>query len=293
MESVYTKRLGQISEAFQAFLKSGKSYDVISTIKPQASPSCSTRQAKQIVVMDSSFNPPTRAHRALVVSALGEPQCNNHLVLLLAVKNADKAPVPAPFPYRLLMMEMFAQNLLGTLATESSQRRAGLSGIDVAVTTLPYFHEKGQAIAAYDAYKIGPDGPGLLFLAGYDTLIRIFDPKYYESRTSCGLSPMQTALSPFFKTARLRITMRTDDKWGGKGDQRDYLRGLANGGLDRIGGSNQWAHKVELVEGIEGNDGALSSTSARTAAATGDERRLEQQVDQDIKQWILQTKVYS
>ncbi|UKZ56179.1 hypothetical protein TrVGV298_010008 [Trichoderma virens] len=79
---------------------------------------------RRLVVLDSSFNPPTRAHAEMARSALKWASSSSsssegtRLMLLLAVNNADKAPKPASFPVRLGMMEGFGRDLLGSLELE-------------------------------------------------------------------------------------------------------------------------------------------------------------------------------
>src|SRR4051794_37180912 len=70
--------------------------------------------AKHILVLDSSFNPPTVAHRALALiptgTAASEPDA---MLLLLSVTNADKVPKSGDAlpEQRLEMMELVARGL--------------------------------------------------------------------------------------------------------------------------------------------------------------------------------------
>ncbi|KAL6864470.1 hypothetical protein J3F83DRAFT_137471 [Trichoderma novae-zelandiae] len=187
-------------------------------------------RVKRLVVLDSSFNPPTRAHAEMARSALawasstpseddgGGGGGSVRLVLLLAVNNADKAPKPASFPLRLGMMDGFGHELLKSLDVEG----AGVKPeIDLAVTKMPYFHDKARVIGESGAYSSlshgGEQEAEQVFLAGFDTVIRIFNPKYY------GQGGMKAALGPFFDRARLRVTMRTDDEWGGEDEGRGCI----------------------------------------------------------------------
>ncbi|TFA98757.1 Nicotinamide mononucleotide adenylyltransferase [Trichoderma ghanense] len=195
-------------------------------------------RVKRLVVLDSSFNPPTRAHAEMAMSALkwasstpledtetralwnqggsSMPPGSVRLMLLLSVNNADKAPKPASFPVRLGMMDGFGHELLKNLDVEGIRPE-----IDLAVTKMPYFHDKARVIGESGVYSYpaeeGIQEPEQVFLAGFDTVIRIFNPKYY------GEGGMKAALGPFFERARLRVTMRTDDEWGGEDEQRAYV----------------------------------------------------------------------
>ncbi|KAK5997753.1 Nicotinamide mononucleotide adenylyltransferase [Cladobotryum mycophilum] len=200
---------------------------------------------KKLLVLDSSFNPPTRAHAQMARSALkwagssgGGGGGGARVMLLLAVNNADKAPKPASFPVRLGMMDGFGRSLLEGLRGEV-QGQVQVQ-IDLAVTKMPYFHDKARAISesGFYGYDFTRDGGELeqVFLVGFDTVIRIFNPKYYGSPEGDREAGMRAALGPFFERARLRVTMRPDDEWGDKGEQEDYVKGLEDGALEGVGG---------------------------------------------------------
>lgn len=228
------------------------------------------------------------------------------LVLLLAVKNADKPAKPAAFEQRLAMMWAFARDVRRTLEEDEEGEGEGAGAgvaIDVALSTEPYFHAKSAAIAESEFYKPGDkDGrePEQVILAGYDTLIRIFDPKYYgppggiAEVSSAGETPIRRALDPFFKRARLRVTMRTDDEWGGKDEQSAYIEKLVHGDeLEKIGGSKEWAKRIEVVDGRKEGEPVVSSTLARKAAKAEDWDRLERLVPPEVKKWIEREKLYA
>lgn len=303
---------------------------------------------RTLIVLDSSFNPPTRAHLRMATSAirdhLAQQETNGgqkkrlgtslRLLLLLSVNNADKAPKPAAFEQRLALMWAFARDL------QLEQQQGGLRGgpapspslsgeerehddaeglsIDLALSTLPYFHEKSAAIAELLFYRGGEEGElggggdggdgemEQLFLVGYDTLIRIFNPKYYRgapgssaavadvAEAGGGATPMQRVLGPFFARAKLRVTLRTDDDWGGEDEQRAYLRNLLEAeGLAAVGGSREWGGRIETVEGRRVGADIISSTYARAAARDRNWDRLGLMVTPEVGRWIEQEKLYA
>ncbi|CCC11002.1 unnamed protein product [Sordaria macrospora k-hell] len=277
----------------------GKSY-------PQQPPApiSPTKRPHTLIVLDSSFNPPTLAHLRMATSAVediikrkGKGEIDGvRLLLLLAVVNADKAPKPAAFDQRLAMMWAFARDVQRALREDEDERpdvlasgpgpkpqlnnqeaeqKQGLDiAVDISLTAKPFFHEKSRAMAESEFYKPPPpeqkeggkeDTMEQVILAGYDTLIRIFNPKYYgpppTSVTQVATqirhvhdpskkgTPMQQALDLFFSRAKLRVTMRTDDEWGGKAEQMAYLESLlSEEGLQKIGGSKGWKDRIEMVE---------------------------------------------
>lgn len=210
----------------------------------------STPSPKRLIILDSSFNPPTTAHLAMVTSALrsyasdasSTPESDGipadaRVLLLLSVENADKKPKPASFAHRLCMMEALASHIYSS----------SLTSVDIGVAKQPYFHEKSAAIASSGAYSSDTQQT---FLAGYDTLIRILNPKYYPEG-------MQTSLDPFFERAKLRVVMRTDGDWGGVEEQKSWVKGLKEGEED-WGGKRHWLkERVDIVEGF--GDGVSSS----------------------------------
>jgi nicotinamide-nucleotide adenylyltransferase len=212
------------------------------------------------------------------------------VLLLLAVNNADKAPKPASFPLRLAMMEEFGRALL------LRDKGAGLDvDVDVGATTMAYFHDKAKAISQSGFYSAGGDRAGkpqpeMVFLAGFDTLIRIFNPKYYPGG-------MQASLGPFFERARLRVTMRTDGDWGGRAEQEAYLRDLREGQtLQQMGGQKAWAERVDLVEGLvsgeDGVDGGISSSTVRAAVKRGEWEKVKTMTGDEVMGWIKREDLY-
>ncbi|KAK3493405.1 hypothetical protein B0T13DRAFT_476526 [Neurospora crassa] len=309
-----------------------------------------------LIVLDSSFNPPTLAHLRMATSAVhdvikkkrkGEDEKDMsglRLLLLLAVVNADKAPKPAAFDQRLAMMWAFAHDVQRALrgevgastnevspasgpgpkpekshihdrsqleAAEEEQQKQGLPQVDISVdiglTSKPYFHEKSRVIAESEFYK-PPKGEGeedtmeQVILVGFDTLIRIFNPKYYGPATQVTAhaqdqsrkgSPIQQALDPMFKRAKLRVTLRTDDEWGGKQEQVAYLESLlSEEGLAKIGGSTEWAERIELVEGRRDGEEIVSSTYARKAAEREEWGKLRRLVSPEVGKWIEGERLY-
>ena len=278
-----------------------------SPTRPTPPPPTPKPPVERLVILDASFNPPTVAHSRMVRSAVerfydgggataqkgptprredgsggGEAAAVGSLrvLLLLSVNNADKAPKPASFPQRLGMMYLFAKELVRELPP-------GLE-VDVALSSRPYFHSKCELIARSGVY--GDAGAmEQVFLVGYDTLIRIFDAKYYSAER-----PMEASLGPFFERARLVVALRTGDKWGGEEEQRAYLAGLRDGGLERVGGRGEWIERVELLSagGDSVESTAVSSTAVRNAVRDGDEAVLGILLGEGVRAWVLGEGLY-
>lgn len=182
--------------------------------------------------------------------------------------------------------------------------------VDIGVTKKPYFHDKAAAIATSGAYcdyaPPPPDGGGggeeikmeQVYLVGFDTLIRLLNPKYYPpSRTSL------RGLDPFFSTSRVRVTRRAGGDYehekgggGGRDPLDEYLRALAAGDREGEGGRREWAQRVQLVgssgEDDETEEQMISSTKVREAMKRGDEEVMKRLVPEEVGRFILDQGIY-
>ncbi|KAM7212273.1 hypothetical protein V8F06_012344 [Rhypophila decipiens] len=318
------------SRALSSFHHSSSKFQVICTILPTRRdhdrlpvPIPPSTRPCTLVVLDSSFNPPTIAHLWMAASALHDLTKSKRkdlgavrLLLLLAVNNADKAPKPAPFDQRLALMWAFAKDIQsrsgqGSIVSEETGKTREQEerwNIDIALSTQPYFHEKSAAIAQSDFYEGSQNDKEVMeqvILAGYDTLIRIFNPKYYGPPTSPAhvvagadpaksTTPIQKALDPFFSRAKLRVTLRTGDEWGGMEDQLAYLQGVLTGeGLRKVGGRQEWGRRIDMVEGRKVGEDIVSSTYAREAAKSRDWERLGKMVTPEVRAWVEGEGLYA
>ncbi|KAK3988979.1 hypothetical protein QBC44DRAFT_350889 [Cladorrhinum sp. PSN332] len=286
---------------------------------------------RNLVILDSSFNPPTRAHRLMATSASWDVINNSpiadivphgqslRLLFVLSVNNADKAPKPASFDQRLSMMWSLARDVQTSLLIGPRGGEIGLRGIsvDIALSTLPYFHEKSQAISENEFYRgtssTSPSGEwsGRLrpraqnaaeqdqepvtkqvMLVGYDTVIRVFNPKYYRSEEGNGI---QKALGPLFDRAKLRVTLRPDDQWGKISEQKQYIKSLFKPkNVKEVGIDPSWESEIQLVKFPTGwsSYNAVSSTNARKAAKEEDEAVLKKMLTETVREWVVREGLY-
>jgi nicotinamide-nucleotide adenylyltransferase len=191
----------------------------------------------------------------------------------------QKAILPAPTPASATSVN----------ATDDPPQAADPPAVDIGLTKHPYFLDKAVAVSASGLY---PSSPTQVHLVGYDTLIRILNPKYYPQTPQ----PL-TALNPFLSVHRLRVTYRTDgasndSELGGKETQDAYLEALRRGELEALGAKREWAVRIELVQGREIGEEAVCSTKAREAARRGDIEYLGQMAPDGVREWVLQESLY-
>jgi nicotinamide-nucleotide adenylyltransferase len=258
------------------FAASTSSFKLVRTVPHVCSPSATA--ARTLYVLDGSFNPPTKAHHRIATSAFSKLDGlgPRRLLLLLATQNADKATKPASLEDRLVMMTLFAHELLHDVKQQFPLL------IDVGLVTEPYFHDKAAAIDESGVY------PGTLqqvHLIGFDTLIRIFNTKYYPPDHNLRV------LEPFLSKHRLRTTYRTGDGWGDRQEQEHFIQDIADGKRDDDGARREWAQQLSLVEGRQEEENVVSSTLAR-AAARDSPAQLDKYVMPTIRDWILSEKLY-
>ncbi|KAK1828979.1 cytidylyltransferase [Podospora conica] len=272
------------SRALLAFQNSTSPFQVICTLGPTTTPTStppasisSATRPKTLIVLDSSFNPPTLAHLRMATSAVlaNTPNSTVRLLLLLSVQNADKPVKPASFAQRLAMMYVFAGDVQARLRELEGAMDEGVV-VDIGLTTKPYFHDKSRAIAESGAY--GSPGPEQVVLVGFDTLIRIFDQKYYG-----GKDGMREEVGGLLGRARLRVMMRPGDEWGDVEAQRGWVQSLEE---------ERWKERIEMVQGRSEGERVVSSTLARNAAKMGDWEVLRGLVTEGVVKVVREEGLY-
>lgn len=117
----------------------------------------------ELLILDSSFNPPTIAHFAML-SRAKRLYPNADEVLLISSRNADKGA--NDIQARIQVLEKF--------------------NLPLASCSTPLFYQKASLF---------PEGVKCIFLLGYDTVVRFFDSKYYND--------VNVVMQNFFKNAKI------------------------------------------------------------------------------------------
>jgi len=308
----------QFSQSLKEFANSSSSsFKILYTVPSAAAPKHGSPISTRVLyVLDSSFNPPSKAHASLVKTALRSQQSRTEgkdetprVLFLLATVNADKKPKPADFEDRIVMMSLAAEELRSSLQSALSsgkdQSDTPAPIIDIGITKLPYFVDKASSIDASGVYEppnssTSSDVVEQIHLTGFDTLLRIFTPKYYPDH-----DPPLSALEPFLKHHRVRATIRVDPNSPSenlKDAQKDftttegqekYLEDIKTGSLEDDGMKSEWAGQVELAMDESGEAEGVSSTKVRNAVKEGNWDVVRELVGTMVCDWIKEGRLYT
>ncbi len=139
------------------------------------------QQTKKLGIFSGSFNPLTLAHIKMVADTVAKYQLDE-LLLLLAKANVDKPVFGLPLAARLLTVKKYAENRPRISVGASSHGR---------------YIDKVTALRTL----FSPD-TAFNFIVGYDTLVRIFDAKYYTD--------FHAELQALFASARFIVANRAE-----------------------------------------------------------------------------------
>ncbi len=139
------------------------------------------QQTKKLGIFSGSFNPLTLAHTKMVEDTIAKYQLDE-LLLLLAKANVDKPVFGLPLAARLLTLKKYAENR---------------SRISVGASSHGRYIDKITALKTL----FSPDTE-FNFIVGYDTLVRIFDAKYYTD--------FHVELQALFASARIIVANRAE-----------------------------------------------------------------------------------
>lgn len=252
----YTKCLEQ-------FVETGKKLLVLN------GPSiCIKRQ--RLLILDLSFNPPHLAHFALASEAFQHDfgdEYRKEILLLLSIKNADKSVSDILlFNHRLSMMRLMADQL------ESLN-----VNVSIGLTNCAKFADKAQCLGEYYPNST------LTFLLGFDTLIRVLDPKYYLPLTLAESLASFMARSELFCLTRAENAEKTEL-------QQQYVENIAQGKYSGIPAG--WSKRIFVASPLnsENHFGSISSTSIRNSYANGAQENLP--VLASIKHYIETNRLY-
>lgn len=202
-----------------------------------------------IIVFPGSFNPPTKAHLALLKQAHHFAREHEPMYLYAAISKhtVDKETVERP-----LLIDRI--HLLKTVL----KRRLPHGGIMLFNRGL--YVEEAEAIR-----NSFPKVKRILFLVGFDKIVQILDPHYYEDRDA--------ALTELFKLAELLVVPRGD---AGEHELAELLHQLQN---------ERFARYIHTLP-FNAQYRYVSSTRIRQGANLQD-------APQEVRRFIRETRAYA
>ena len=177
--------------------------------------------------LPSAFNPPTRAHLRLLERAAGVEGVGGSAALL-TTRNVAKGVEGASLAERVGML----------LAA-----RAGRPGLAVLVANQARIVDQAAALR-----RAWPEA-GFDFVLGYDTLVRLFDERYYARGS-------ERELGPFFERHRVIAANRGE---AGPDKLRAWIAARAAGYAGRI-----------VTIALDDAHGRIASREARARIAAGE-----------------------
>ncbi|MCC7090295.1 MAG: hypothetical protein M9925_04570 [Chloroflexi bacterium] len=199
----------------------------------------------RLAFLPSAYNPPTLAHVHLLETAL-EVDGVEHVAAMLTTRNVAK--------------DVFGASLLDRVAMllELHGERPELA---VLAANAARIIDQASALSAAFS-DVGVDA-----IVGFDTLERLFDPRYYDD--------MERELAPFFERHRVIAANRGDHRVT---EVEAWVRANAGRFAGRI-----------LVREIHAYPASLSSTRVRESAAVGLD---ELPVSFGVRRYIEQHRLY-
>lgn len=262
------------------FIKSNNDFKLV--YNPEQCSPLVNQTTGRICILDSSFNPPHLGHLSLAIDSLNEPYNitdpgspqEKVLLLLLSVKNADKlTPLPAALEERIDMMCLMADHL----------NRTHNVRVGVGLTKHAKFVDKSSSTIKHFARNNKP--LKLTFSVGFDTLIRIFNPKYYLPYT------LKESLNTFMECTDIFCLTRSDDDSSFQ-EQLVYVNDIKIGKKIEI--PNKWANSIYLKHKQDDLDklSEISSSNIRKQV-TQKNHNWENKVIPEIKDYIKSNNLYS
>jgi nicotinate (nicotinamide) nucleotide adenylyltransferase len=178
-------------------------------------------------IFPASFNPPTLAHVALIREAIRKERLAEVLVLL-DLQAMDKEQIEATFEDRLAMLKkVFGKD----------------PKISIGISNQGLFLEKLKPLQS-----LYPGRDEVVFIVGFDTILRVLDKKYYENRGK--------SLDGLFRQCRFLVA------------NRDFHEETAFEDLFRKRENRKYAERVGFIT-LSKNFSTFSSSLVRQRLAQG------------------------
>ena len=207
-----------------------------------------TKGGNRLGIFSGSFNPLTVAHIEMIEAAQKKYDLDE-ILLILARANVDKGVFGLSLADRLLMLKLYAVN-----------REA----FSVAACSHGKFIEKIEALK-----PTYPPDTHFSFIVGYDTFIRLFDPKYYTD--------LHGALEALFDQCRFIVANR-------QGYNADAVRQVIE-----VPDYRRYAGCIDLIE-LPDFYAEISSTDIRTQIQAGNS--VDHLVPTEVQEFLKTVEAY-
>lgn len=229
---------------------------LLDQLQPEAEPKAfivpgSPQPRDGMIVFPGSFNPPTIAHIALLKQAQQFARQHEPMSLYAAFSKhtVDKEAVERPLLLdRIMLLDLVLR------------RRLPHTGIILFNRGL--YVEEAEAIR-----RSFPRVKRILFLLGFDKIVQILDPRYYQDRDA--------ALVELFRLAELLVAPRGND---GEKERSDLLHQAQN---------ERFAHYIHPLP-FNATYRNVSSTDVRKGIAGSD-----RDVPQEVRRFMRETRAYA
>lgn len=174
---------------------------------------------------------------------------------MFSIRNADKQSSDiGQYVSRLQMMEALCEHINEELGVPCG----------ICITDASLFVDKGELVSGW----VNDSKVENIFLVGYDTIVTIFDQKYYSI-------PVKEIMDPFFKDNSVCVLLR-EDKTNDYNMQRKYVSNLQ---------STWGVQKVHLAQANE-REMSISSSAIRKDIASGG-NKWEEDVIPGVRELLL------
>lgn len=208
------------------------------------------------VILDSSFNPPTKAHVWMMRHLLSQDKANSPL-FVLSTSNVDKP------------------------STDISNRVTLINTLNIPLKVIncPKFVEKAKMFPNTET----------VFILGYDTLVRFFDPKYYDD--------FEREIDLFFSLSRIALYDRLVKESNTDKEETLEERSESLWKRSELRQGRKWRSKVDLMARLPSSIESLSSSSVRKEVAeyykTGlNYPKLQSMVEDSVLKLIIEKNMY-
>ncbi|GAA5908750.1 nicotinamide-nucleotide adenylyltransferase [Sporobolomyces salmoneus] len=237
-------------------------------LPPHAGTSSLTNKHTSITVLDSSFNPPHAAHKALGETANSETGAQ---LLTFSLSNADKQLDKKDLHHRLEMVRAMALDLnRGNGGVKHKWNNVAVAVLDAA-TFVKKSEILNKEITRLLREEHGAEEdvkPEFVFPVGWDTVIRIFAPRYYPPPGP----DLSTSMETFLSTNRSSLICAR--RGNGEVSHQEEEEFLSTPEV------NKWVQngKLKLVDLEEESVRGISSTAIRKAVKEGDWEKVNEMV---------------